>query len=96
MLNSDDTEREEYLDYVRELLMYYLRKCKDIYIETPSPYTNVHSLIHLPDDVEHFRCSLNGISDLESADLKKMVRQSRNPIAQVAKRLAETRAVYKM
>lgn len=33
----------------------------DIYGNTFTVY-NVHSLIHLPDDVEHFRCSLNGVS----------------------------------
>ncbi|KAL0150376.1 hypothetical protein M9458_054193, partial [Cirrhinus mrigala] len=92
LLNSDDAEREEHLDYVRELLMYYVRKCEDIYGNTFTVY-NVHSLLHLPDDVEHFRCSLNGISGFPFENylqtLKKMVRQSRNPIAQVAKRLAE-------
>lgn len=60
LLNSDDAEREEHLDYVRELLVYYVRKCKDIYGKTFT-VCNVHSLIHLPYDVEHFRCSLNGI-----------------------------------
>lgn len=43
--------------------------------------------------MEHFNCSLNGISCFPFENylqtLKKMVRQSRNPIAQVAKRLAE-------
>ncbi|KAL1250927.1 hypothetical protein QQF64_018723 [Cirrhinus molitorella] len=32
LLNSDDTEHEEHLDYVRELLMYYVRKCLIMWI----------------------------------------------------------------
>ena len=54
LLNSDDAEREEHLDYVRELLMYYVRKFEDIYGNTFTVY-NVHSLTHLADDVEHFK-----------------------------------------
>lgn len=92
LLNSNDADRKEHLDYARELLMYYVKKCEAIYGNTFAVY-NVHSLIHLPDDVEHFNCSLNGISCFPFENylqtLKKMVRQSRNPIAQVAKRLAE-------
>lgn len=92
LLNSDDAEHEEHLDYVRQLFMYYVRKCVVICGNTFTVY-NVHSLIHLPDDVEHFRCSLNGVLAFPFENylhtLKKMVRQSRNPIAQFAKHLAE-------
>jgi len=92
LLNSDDADRKEHLGYARELLLYYVKKSEAIYGKTFAVY-NVHSLIHLPDDVEHFNCSLNGISCFPFENylqtLKKMVRQSRNPIAQVAKRLSE-------
>ena len=54
---------------------------------------NVHSLIHLSSDVEHFKCSLNDVSAFPFENylqtLKKSVRQSQNPIAQVTKRLTE-------
>ena len=92
MLNSDDQVRNGYIDYARELIICYVKMCKTTYGDTFSVY-NVHSLIHLPEDVEHFNCSLNYVSSFPFENylqtLKKFVRQSKNPIAQVAKRLTE-------
>ncbi|XP_041926913.1 uncharacterized protein LOC121690429 isoform X2 [Alosa sapidissima] len=92
LLNSDDVLRNEYLGYARDLTVYFVEKSEEIYGKTFAVY-NVHSLTHLPDNVEHFQCSLNNVSSFPFENylwtLKKMVRQSRNPIAQVAKRLTE-------
>ena len=61
LLNEDDDERIGLLDYSRELLVYFVRKCKEIYGDTFTTY-NVHSLIHLCDDSSHFHGPLNSIS----------------------------------
>lgn len=54
---------------------------------------NVHNLKHLSDDARHFQCSLNDISAFPFENylqvLKKLVRNAKNPISQVAKRLSE-------
>lgn len=63
-------------------------------METLFSTYNVHSLQHLPDDVQHFGTSLNEISAFQYENylfkLKKYVRKSQNPIAQIAKRMKET------
>lgn len=92
LLNSDDTIRNSYLHYARELLLYFVQQCRDIYGHHFIVY-NVHSLIHLPDDVENYQCSLNGICAFPFENhlqkIKKLVRSSNNPISQVFKRLSE-------
>lgn len=97
LLNSKE-ERDRYLGYARDLAMYFVKKCKRIYGRTFTVY-NVHSLIHLPDDVEYFQCPLDDVSSFPFENylqtLKKMVRQSKNPIAQVTKRLTELEASIK-
>lgn len=58
---------------------------------------NVHNLIHIADDVENFKCSLNEVSAFPFENslqlLKHMVRGGKNPIAQVCKRIREGEAV---
>ena len=92
MLDSDDDKRNSYLGYANELIVYFVKKCKDIYGDTFTVY-NVHSLTHLHEDVEFFKCSLNDISAFQFENhlqsLKKSVRKAENPIAQIAKRQAE-------
>ncbi len=91
LLNSD-VVRNKYLGYARDLVMYFVNKSKRIYGKTFTVY-NVLSLTHLPDDVEHFQCSLNDVSSFPFENylqtLKRMIQQSWNPIAQVAKHLTE-------
>ena len=91
MLNSEEV-CNQYLGYARDLAMYFVKKCKRIYGRTFTVY-NVHSLIHLPDDVEYFQCPLDDVSSFPFENylqtLKKMARQSKNPIAQVTKYLTE-------
>lgn len=92
LLDSNDEKRYVYLQYARELLTFFVRKCPKIYGDIFVVY-NVHNLLHLADDVEFYKCSLNEIAAFEFENylqsLKKMVRKSQNPIAQVAKRLTE-------
>ena len=53
----------------------------------------VNSLFHLCEDVKHFRCKLSEISAFQFENhlqtLKKLVRNTQNPIAQVVKRVSE-------
>lgn len=92
LLQSNDTTRNYYLDYAKELLVYFVKKGKTIYGDTFTSY-NVHALIHIADDVRNLGTSLNQISAFPFENrlhrLKKSVKKSQNPIAQIAKRAAE-------
>lgn len=93
LLESNQSKRNEYLNYAKELLQYFVEHSPAIYGDTFSTY-NVHTLLHLPDDVQHFGTSLNEISAFQYENylfkLKKYVRKSQNPIARIAKRMKET------
>ena len=58
---------------------------------------NIHSLLHLGDDVKFFEASLDDISAFPFENflqtLKRLVRSPSNPIAQVAKRIHEFESV---
>jgi hypothetical protein len=92
LLQSDSEKRASYLGYADLLLKYFVDKSPDVYSENFVVY-NVHSLRHLSDDARNFNCSLNEISAFPYENylqsLKHMVRNSKNPIVQVTKRLAE-------
>lgn len=92
LLNSDDHIRNSYLQYARELLLYFVQQCREIYGRHFVVY-NIHGLVHLPDDVENYQCSLNDICAFPFENhlqrIKKLVRSSNNPISQVSKRLSE-------
>jgi hypothetical protein len=63
LLHSDVNFRNVHTGYARELLFYFVKTSELIYGETFVSY-NVHSLIHIADDVENFGKSLNDISAL--------------------------------
>ena len=92
LLESDGTKRTPYLDYAESLLIYFVNKSKELYGEHFIVY-NVHNLLHLTDDVRNFNCSLNESSafpyENHLQSLKKLIRNAKNPIAQVTKRLVE-------
>lgn len=92
LLDSCEKKRSAYMDYAKQLLDYFVDKCKHIYTPLFLVY-NVHNLKHLSDDSRHFQCSLNEISAFPFENylqiLKKLVRNAKNPISQVAKRLCE-------
>ena len=92
LLESDSETRTAYLNYAKELLTYFVRKSKELYTEKFIVY-NVHSLLHLADDSKHFNCSLNEISGFPYENhlqsIKKLVKNAKNPIVQVAKRIQE-------
>ena len=92
LLESDDNFRNEHLEYAMELLIYFVKNSTRVYGEIFVSY-NVHALIHLADDVEHYGSSLNDINAFQYENhlhkLKKNVRKAQNPIAQVVKRIVE-------
>ena len=54
ILSSNDRKRRSSINYAKKLLQYFVVKAKDLYGPTFTSY-NVHSLIHLPDDVVHLK-----------------------------------------
>ena len=66
--------------------------CPTLYSPSFVSY-NVHSLIHVPDDVDHFGCSINQITCFSFESylnfLKSLIRGPRNPTQQVVNRLIE-------
>ena len=89
MLESNDIKRQAYLQYARQLLEHFVVECKNIYGPTFTTY-NVHSLIHLHEDVTKWNCSLNDISafpyENHLQSIKQLVRNGNNPVAPVVKR----------
>ena len=85
----------QYCDYAKRLLVYFVDNCSVVYGRIMLVY-NVHSLIHLADDVYKYKCSLDKLSAFPfenyMSTLKKYVRSPLNPIAQVSKRIQEYEA----
>lgn len=82
---------KKYLPYAKELLVYFVQKCKNLYGPEFIIY-NVHNLIHLGDDVKKF-----GPLDTFSAFpfesylgyIKRLLRTPNKPLQQVCRRLLE-------
>ncbi|XP_018006732.2 uncharacterized protein LOC108664619 [Hyalella azteca] len=92
LLDSNDLRRNAYLSYARELLIHFVCSSTNIYGETFVTY-NIHSLIHLADDASNYEMSLNRLSAFPFENylqkLKKLVKNGKNPVSQIAKRLHE-------
>jgi hypothetical protein len=92
MLDTNVGKRNAYLQYARELIAHFVHGCEAIYGNTFVVY-NVHTLLHLPDDVHFFQASLNEIScflfENYMQQQKRLVRNAQHPIAQVVKRRKE-------
>lgn len=77
--------------YANELLLYFVKKYKHFYGEINITY-NVHNLIHLSKDVENHG-SLENFSAFKFEnfmyELKKLLKNSRNPLQQVSNRVIE-------
>ena len=83
---------QQHLNYAKELLEYFVEKSLHLYGEEFLVY-NLHSLVHLVDDVA-VHGSLDQCSGFPFENylqkLKRFVRSGKNPIAQVVKRLSES------
>jgi len=89
MLTSNNDTRNNLKEYAKALTRYFVSHAPDFYGETFNVY-NVHSLIHITDDLTESK-SLNDMNAFPFENylqkMKKMVRNGNNPVAQVAKRL---------
>ena len=88
---ATDTLCREFNDYAKQLLILFVRQCKDFYGDKFLSY-NVHNLIHLADDVLNF-----GPLDAFSAfpfenhlqSIKRLLRKHDKPLPQVIRRIQE-------
>jgi len=80
------------LEPAKKLLKYFVLNAKEHYGETFCVY-NVHSLIHIHEDVQYFQTSLHTVSAFQFENylqtIKRYVRSKHNPVVQIVKRLAE-------
>ncbi|KAG8238459.1 hypothetical protein J437_LFUL016916 [Ladona fulva] len=78
--------------YASELLKSFVQGMTERYGMDSLVY-NVHSLIHLADDVKFFQAPLDKFSSFPYENflgkMKKMVRSASNPLGQISRRLAE-------
>ena len=92
LLENNGNIRRNFLHYARDLLRYFVSKCRDLYGSTFTVY-NVHNLVHVWQDVDSFSVSLDKISSFPFENylqvLKKVLRKLQNPLAQVVKRVSE-------
>ncbi|KAE8740594.1 hypothetical protein FOCC_FOCC013894 [Frankliniella occidentalis] len=84
-----------YGSYAKELLKFYVKEFKRLYGSKFVSH-NVHSLIHLSDDVEKFG-PLDSLSAFKFENflqiLKKMMRKGQKPLQQLIRRLGEAEQV---
>ena len=73
-------------------MIFFVKKSKEIYGDNFTVY-NVHSLLHLNEDVYYFQCSLNEMSCFPFENnlqrLNRFVRSTKSPLTEVCKRQAE-------
>jgi len=93
LLRDDVTENEPLVDYAGRLLHHFVENCRCLYGDTFVVY-NVHSLLHLVDDVKYFGISLNQLNAFPYENylqsLKRLIRSPSSPLVQVAKRIEES------
>jgi hypothetical protein len=85
------TLAQSYIEYASDLLTYFVKQARSLYGPTFLVY-NVHSLLHIVEDVKHL-----GVVDEFSAfpfenhlhKIKKLVRSGKKPLVQIVKRLSE-------
>jgi len=96
LLRCDVTENEPLVDYAGRLLHHFVENCACLYGDTFNVY-NVHSLLHLVDDVKYFGTSLNQLNAFPYENflqsLKRLIRSPSSPLVQVAKRIEESEIV---
>jgi hypothetical protein len=90
---SDNVKRNSYLDGVRELLRAFVHNAEVLLGQIFITY-NVHSLMHIVDDVQHFNTSLADLSCFPYENylhqLKLLVEHThKHPLASAVKRLQE-------
>ena len=84
--------REKYLDSAEALLRYFVGNAPEHYGHTFNVY-NVHSLLHISDDVRYHSMPLDSISAFPFENflskLKRLARGKHNPLVQIVRRIDE-------
>jgi len=92
LLQEGIQTRKEFVLFARDLLLWFVSHCKSIHGNYFTVY-NIHLLIHITDDVLYYNCSLNDLSAFKFENfmqtVKKLIRNSKNPLVQILKRLSE-------
>ena len=87
---SNDQKYVDLLDFSKDLLKWFVDTSSDNYGNSFVSY-NVHSLIHLHQDIENFHCGRQEISAFPFENfiqrIKRMVRKKHQGLSQVAKRV---------
>ena len=90
----DDERRNECLPYCRDLLQYFINNASKFY-EGGFVVYNVHSVQHIPDDVERHNTPCHRIDafPFENAlkSLKRMIKGPQNPVSQVYRKNLENK-----
>ena len=90
-----DSAGDEWIDYAQSLITEFVKQSIELYGDTFAVY-NVHSLIHIVDDVQNFG-PLDGYSafsfENHMKSINKLIRHHNKEMAQVAKQLAEISVV---
>ena len=96
LLTQDTKTRTHHLNYAASLIEHFVADSRRLYGEAFVVY-NVHSLLHLADDVRYFDMCSDDLSAFRYENylqtLKRLIRSASNPIVQVAKRLEEYESV---
>ena len=92
LCDDNEIKHNVLLESAKELLSYFVYNSKECYGDTFCVY-NVHGLIHIADDVEYFKKSLQAISAFAFEnylqELKRFVRSRHNPVGQIVKCLGK-------
>ena len=92
LCDDNETKCNVLLESAKKLLNYFVYSSKECYGDTVCVY-NVHGLIHIADDVERFKKSLQAISafpfENSLQELKRFARSRHNPVAQIMKHVGE-------
>ena len=94
LYDSNDDRRNDNIEDARNQLCAFVTNARNV-LGDCFPVFNVHSIKHIPDDVENYNMSLNDMSAFPFENylqfLKKMVKCSQNVITQVVNRVHEAR-----
>ena len=92
MSGSNEDRRNGSLAFCRELINFFISNAAKLY-GSPFVVYNIHSLQHIPDDVEVHNVSLQEIDafcfENKLKELKRAIRGPQNPLSQVYKRIIE-------
>ena len=69
---SPDDKRNEYINFAKNLLSYFVAKAKRTYADSFTVYS-IHNLLHLADDCQNLHSTLNDISAFKFENYLKSI-----------------------